>query len=762
MEERDKQIELERLRNVHRLILSQLQTMAENRRETRKELDNALLSYWENTYAEFWDEAQLAEMVARERSIAGATYRRFLQLQKMSASPYFGRIDFMETHPNLRTENPDEIYIGIGTLADPTTGCLVIHDWRSPVAGMFYDFERGNAWYSCPEGNIGGNIALKRQFKIVEDRMIYMFDSDLKIDDEILQEILGRSADQKMRTIITSIQREQNRVIRDEGHRYLLVQGPAGSGKTSIALHRAAYLLYHERNSVTAKNILIFSPNRIFNDYISDVLPEMGEENVLQTTFYDYAAVAMSGLPVEPEDWYSQLEYIFTADRDAAYSVRIEAIRYKSSPRFWRIIQGYVQYLTEEAVKTYPPIVFRGVTLFSRDEWQNLFFNDLAYLPLAQRLTQLKKFIQIRLRPLKRRVRQEKEQEIAATGEEVNETTIKARARLAARDILQPLVDEVDRCTEIDPLKLYRRLFEDEATLGRLAANSDRPEKWPEMARQTLAWLDQGRIPYEDAIPLLYLQGTLQGFPIKTEIKHLIIDEAQDYTALQYEILKQIFPRAYWTVLGDRAQSIHPAMTTVDFENAAAILSSNPTRDGNAEIIRLTRSYRSTREIQDFCARILPGQTPSESVNRPGPKPLVISVQSRDAILSRIIREISGCQNEGWRSIAILCKTLKEATLVFADLQRQVDLSLITHETAEFRRGVVVIPSYLAKGLEFDAVLIYNASARCYSREEERHLFYTMCTRALHRLTLLYTGELSPFVATMEPTLYTAMTTSLE
>jgi DNA helicase-2/ATP-dependent DNA helicase PcrA len=354
-----------------------------------------------------------------------------------------------------------------------------------------------------------------------------MFDSDLKIDDEILQEILSKSTDSKMKTIITSIQREQNRAIRDENHRILFVQGPAGSGKTSIAMHRAAYLLYRDRNTITANNILVFSPNRIFSDYISGVLPELGEENVRQTIFQDYLIRNLAQLPFNIEERDEQLEYLYQRKNQTDYTVRTASIRYKSSEAFTRVITNYIRVI-QDRIQNYPDIVFEGETIFTQSEWSTLFGQTLSYLSISRRLAQLKKMIQIRLRPIIHRLRSEEVEKIAATGEEVNERVIKALARIAVKEKMAAFIGEITERTIVDPLILYRRLFEDQTLLQRLAGGDPMPAEWPAICRLTLTGLEQGRIFYEDSLPLLYFQGCLNGFPTKSGIRHLVLDEAQD------------------------------------------------------------------------------------------------------------------------------------------------------------------------------------------------------------------------------------------
>lgn len=744
----EREDELQRLKMVLQKIKLQLEGGKDSFRGARQELETALASFWENRSANWWDQAQQAEAVDRQRSLAAVSWQRKARLEKMADSPYFGRIDFQEIQP-VRMNVPERIYIGIAALIDPDTGRHLIYDWRSPVAGMFYDYEPGPAQYHCPAGIIDGDISLKRQYKIAGGHILSMFDTDLKIDDEILQEILGKSADIKMRTIVNSIQREQNRVIRDEQHRLLLVQGPAGSGKTSIALHRAAYLLYRERNTITARNILILSPNRIFSDYISGVLPELGEENVLQTTFRDYMLNCRSCFPAQFEERDTQLEYLLSTPEDGAFRIRAAAIRYKSSPEFAAVIRNYLTFLEEGLIRNSPVIEFRGHTILSQEEWRTLFQINLAYLSPAERLEQIKHRVQIKLRPLIHEARREKEAEIAAGGEEVNEKTIKAMARIGVQQELANLYERLDRIVTLNPLKLYRKLFEDEALFRSLTSTAEAPPEWPDIRAQTLSSLDRGLIFYEDSLPLIFFQGNLSGFRVKKGIRYLIIDEAQDYSILHYEVLGRLFPESSWTVLGDPDQSVYPYIHPADIPTIGRILGV-----GNTISIRLNKSYRSTREIQAFCRGLLGVGESADHINRPGPRPEVYQAASRKAIAAIISQKIRESQAAGWKSFAVLCKTAREATDFYQEFGGQTQLTLITQETGEFRSGVVIIPVYLAKGLEFDAVFVADAGSKNYFRVADRQLLYIACTRALHRLSLFYCGKCSPFIGGLAPDLY--------
>lgn len=751
----ERQDEIQYLDQILQEIRSQLALSNEAHCKSRADLDQSLSHYWEHTHADFWDEAQFVETVARERSITAASYQRQRQLLKLLDSPYFGRIDFAEETPSGPLK-PAVIYIGAATLSEQTTKELLVYDWRSPIAGLFYDFERGPASYLCPAGRIDGIITLKRQYKIVHGHLEYVFDSDLKIDDELLQAILSQSADPKMRTIITSIQREQNRVIRDDHHSVLFVQGPAGSGKTSIALHRAAYLLYRDRHRITSRNILIFSPNRIFSDYIANVLPELGEENVAQTTFQDYLWRGLADFPLAIESRDAQLEYLYHGPNGSDFDLRIAGIRYKSAARFMTVIQNYLTKILDQ-IRHYPTVRFLDQIIIAQTEWDALFSKDLSYLPITKRLTHLKKLIQKRMRPIIHQLRLEEAKKIAAAGEEVNERVINALARINVRRHTEQFVAEITRRTELNCFTLYRRLYENATLFQSLSGDSEVPPEWPAICDLTLNALDQGQIFYEDALALLFFKGMMDGFPIKPTIRQLIIDEAQDYTLLQYEIIRQLFPKSAWTILGDPAQSIHPYLESADFQSAAQLWQDEPGSKHSPVIIRLTKSYRSTREIQQFTAALLNRPPEAEPIHRPGVLPQLIFETGPELLAARIQQSIDELIQEGHKSIAVICKTLREAGQAYDHLKNRLPIHLITPEISELQAGNVIIPAYLAKGLEFDAVLVYNADATVYGKETDRHILYTVCTRALHRLVLYARRESSPFIQAMEPRLYQSL-----
>lgn len=654
--------------------------------------------------------------------------------EKMLLSPYFGRIDFLEKGQ----ETSEKCYIGISNLINDDYDFL-IYDWRAPVSSMFYDFETGDAFYKCPQGIIDGKLTLKRQYKIYKGILEYMFDSNLKIDDEILQELLSKSTDSKMKTIVTTIQREQNRVIRNEDYKNLIVQGPAGSGKTSIALHRIAYLLYKHRDKITPQNIVIFSPNQIFNDYISSVLPELGEDNMYQTTFKEYMHKALD-IELVKEDYCDMMEYILTKKGDKNYGRRVRSIKYKSSLEFLDVLRKYADYLSK-ADRDFTDIIFMDRLIISGKEIGELFHKDYFQLPLKRRLRKIRERILYLLKPYEKERIAEIDRELEETGFYIDKVERMEKSICIVREELKALCNEINRMTDFDLMDIYKRLFQ---IPGLFDGDSSVDRCGNKIKGYTLESLQSGILNYEDQPPLLYLKGALGDTPKTSEIKYVIIDEAQDYTPLQYEIFYQLFNHAGITMLGDLNQSINPFMNVGNYSNISALFP-----EDNTCIINLSKSYRSTLEITNFSRALLNKEVTDECVERRGDKPQVLGFKKKEDIQERILQDICMYKDKGHKSIGIITRTVKETDEAYNFLKDRVQVKSVKKDDEEYINDTLIIPAYLAKGLEFDVVLIYNAGNGNYSCEEERLLFYTACTRALHVLNIYYSGELTPFISNL-------------
>lgn len=648
-----------------------------------------------------------------------------LKYERMLNAPYFGKIDFQKTGDAAAQSR----YIGLANLIGAQNEVLVC-DWRAPVSGMFYDFETGDAFYECPNGIVRGLLTGKRQFKIDAGKIDYMFDSSLKIDDEILQQILSRSTENRMKAIVTSIQREQNKAIRNEDDKNLLVQGPAGSGKTSIALHRAAYLLYKHRDTISARNIIVFSPNSLFNDYISDVLPELGEENIQQTTLSDYL---QSELPanLKKENPNDMMEYILTAGSWAGYARRSAGIRFKSSRLFLDALERYAEYVINLEPRFFD-IVLNDSMVFSAAELGELYAGEYCAFPIKRRFEKVRAYA---LNLLKRRVNA-RVRELAAAldteGGSLDRNELRRKAAAIVHKETEGLHAMIDRMTAFDLTALYRRFFEQ---LSQFTEGWDEAEL-AAIAQDSIANLEAGQLFYEDQAPLYYLSGCLAGFAKTADIKCVIIDEAQDYTPLQFKLFGKLFGGARMTILGDPEQAINPFMNSGSNKNLSEGF---PIAD--TQFVKLTKSYRSTAEITAFARRLLGDEPQGETVERHGEEPLLRAFADEHAINGQIMADVNEFQQKGYRSVGILTRTRREAQEMIHAFKGKAGVRAIIDGDEGFTSGVLVMPVYLAKGLEFDAVIISNAGGGNYFGEQERHLLYTACTRALHALRVYSVGE---------------------
>ncbi|MDF2934944.1 MAG: UvrD/Rep family helicase, partial [Paenibacillaceae bacterium] len=515
-------------------------------------------------------EALLSE---RERSYR-LRLRQWKSMHRLLASPYFGRIDFREDGQSA----VEQIYIGVSSFADEDGLTFLVYDWRTPIAGMYYDYSPGKASFHAPGGEIAGTIELKRQYQITGGHLENVFDTSLTIGDELLQQVLGKGADSQMRSIVATIQKEQNAIIRDDRSRMVLVDGVAGSGKTSAALQRVAYLLYKNREKLKADQIVLFSPNPVFNSYVSAVLPELGEENMQQATFQEYLEHAL-GDEWTLEDPFDQIEYTLTGPGSQGYEARVEGMAYKASASFLRALQHYGLWLNREGM-LFNSIRFRGRELITADELRTQFYSYDPVVRLANRVELLQEWLLRQLTLLER-----KEREEAWVGEELNyldkEQYAGAFARLhraqgvfdfaeayeavhekqqnitfgkeddfdfadKEEDILRqvvvkehfkPLRKSVRRLAFIDTRGLYSQVFSERDAFLHMTGETELPVLWPEVCAQTKEQLDRQRLFYEDATPFLYVKELVEGGRTNTEIRHVFVDEGQDYSVFQYEFL---------------------------------------------------------------------------------------------------------------------------------------------------------------------------------------------------------------------------------
>ena len=590
----------------------------------------------------------------------------YKKLLKLKYSPYFGRIDFKEEDSGKMYK----VYIGLAGVEDNLN--YIIYDWRSPIAGMFYDYGIGPCKYESPDGNISGNILLRRQYKIENNKIIRAFDSDLNVVDEMLQEVLDENSSDKMKNIVNTIQKEQNEIIRNVHDKNLIVQGIAGSGKTSVALHRIAFLLYKIKNLKSA-NVVIFSPNNVFSEYISDVLPELGEDNTSETTFKDFAQSFIKEFK-ETESFTTFIERYYTKkDDDVSFTT------FKLSDEMIDVIENYVKEI-ENNIKITSDIEIKTDTI------------DKEYLNyiLKERFNRL---------PLFSRIEKMAEHLCDKYGLSYGKNK---------KSFIKLIKDNLN----IKPnyVKIYKDLY---------LSNSFK-EKYCGVKEIKL---NKKIINYDDSLCFIYLKGLLTGFPYSNLIKQVVIDEAQDYNMMQYKIICNIFKRASFTILGDVNQTINPYYKYDTLSKIGDIL------NDKSKYVELNKTYRSSPNIISYANKVLNLKHVSAIRNSNN-----IPVQYRGDI-SYLKNDVNNLKKK-YKSVAIITKDEEESIKIYNYLKDDVkDISLMKDSSLDFNKNLVVVPSYLSKGLEFDSVISYTDMNNKYTKDE-RYLFYVVVTRSQHELII--------------------------
>ncbi len=695
---------------------------------------------WENTVHFSNDFDRLPEInqylaeVNNQACDYGNTLKRIEKYSKILGTPYFGRFDFSEEGSTER----EKIYIGLCNVNDSKTHKIAVYDWRAPISSLFYRFEVGRASYDAPSCTISGDVWLKRQYKIINSRLKYFFDSTVNINDEILQEVLSRTSSAKMRNIVKTIQKEQDLIIRDTENELLIVQGVAGSGKTSVALHRIAFLLYEGMNSkVDANNITIISPNPILSRYISGVLPELGEENVDRTTFDEIAAGLIDGR-MRAETRNEQFESLITSRGGEEEKIRRQGIELKGSREFAKILDRLIQ-LYERRLIAFEDVCFDGKTLFTRHQLKSHILNNKIGMPLAKRLQRLENKILEKVYPL-RKIRLKRIEKVVENSDG-HDMEVRSFSRLLSLKESKKFLGMLRKFTVVEYLDLYKLLFNKQELFNKLAGGLELPGDIEQAILRTKECLENGYLYFEDCAPVLYLKLKLEGADMFSGIRQVVIDEAQDYYPMQYEVFRLLFREARLTLLGDIHQAIEKDADMSIYDTAADIFNKQKTVK-----LSLNKSYRSSFEINTFNQKLLKGEQDFISFERHEAEPMVVYKEGPKQVDHAVENDIADYLERGYESIAVVGKTWEEAKSIFAGLKNSVHIKLVSANSKDAWKGAMVIPAYMMKGLEFDAVIIHGASRENYYSEFDRKLLYLACTRALHRLTLYYTGEKSPFL----------------
>lgn len=649
------------------------QTIDEVGRDVYHDEDNLVefkKMMWQD--ASSFDQVEFGQVMAATSQEAEKVLMKqkyFKKLLKIKDKPYFASIVFKDDHGKIWN-----IYISLTYLKDDDFN-NILYDWRSPICSLFYDYETGPCSYIAPGGEYFGELKRKRQYKIEDKKLVGVFDNSLNIDDEVLQDVLAHESSDKMKNVVNTIQQEQNQVIRNLEDHNLIVQGIAGSGKTTVALHRIAFLLYR-LEKLSSNNILIFSPNPIFTEYISDVLPSLGEDNTLQTTFHDYLSYMIS----EYKEVESFTEFVA---RYYTYQVSdVDLIKYKQSDEIIHDLDNYLENYIRKAMFT-SSFYENDINKVDKEQVNQLLHYKYNRLPLFERVEEIAKKLS------------------ASFYEGSSKKVGTFRKLLKEHANFKRDFKEIYRMFYLSP---YCKVTLTEKEIDK--------------------FIKKKVLYYEDALLFSYIKGVLDGFPYEQQIKQVVIDEAQDYNKLQYVIIAKIFQKADFTILGDVNQNINPYYHYESLEELIPILKNG------GKYLELLKTYRSSPEIIEYTNKIL-NLNHVNAIRRDNHKPVVFR-KNISSLKEQLLKDILLLQNE-YRSVAIITKDDGEALKLYNLLKDDISLSYITLETKEFQKKLIIVPAYLAKGLEFDSVILYNDRDNSY-RVNERNLLYVACTRAQHEL----------------------------
>jgi len=660
------------LKKVHNLLEERLAELGQDVYQGEEDLVEFKKMMWENANSFDAGEAQQVMLAtAEEEDKALRRQKYFKRLRSIRNKPYFASIVFKDDEGSIFN-----IYMSLTYLKD-TDDNNILYDWRSPICSLFYDYEIGPCSYTAPGGIYSGELKRKRQYKIENNKLLGVFDNSLNIDDEVLQDVLAAESSDKMKNVVNTIQQEQNQVIRNLEDDHLIVQGIAGSGKTTVALHRIAFLLYRIKN-LTSNNILIFSPNNIFTEYISDVLPSLGEDNTLQTTFADYLAIFLNE--------YKDVEN-FTDFVSRYYSYKEtnpELVEYKQSDKIIDDLDAFLENYIDNC-KFINGFIEDEKFIIEKDNINEMLHDRYSKLPLFERIDEIS-------------------EKLASNNYKGSRKKVATYKKL--------LFENAN--FKRDYKEIYKEFMESEFFRIKL---SDKDIK---------KTINKDIINYEDALLFAYIKGMLEGFIYEANVKQVIIDEAQDYNRLQYIIITKIFRKADFTILGDINQNINPYYHYESLNDLANLF------DGDVKYLELLKTYRSSPEIINYTNKIL-NLHHVNAIRKDNHKPVIVR-KNVDSLSDQLIKDIEYLKSN-YKSVALITKDDREANTIYELIKDKMDISLVEANSTAFKKDLIIVPAYVSKGLEFDSVIIYNDRNNTY-RRDERNLLYVACTRAQHELII--------------------------
>ena len=746
---KDLQIEQQRLQKViaeiKRQIASTKRALAKAHRESRAVQQN----FAENTSFNPYEVDDIAESRAQteqqRRLVSQAVTnedilkRQLKTLQHLVKSPYFGRIDIKDPGE----DHSESLYIGTASLMNDDRTDFLIYDWRAPISAIYYNGVLGNVAYDTPSGVQHTDLIKKRQFTIVDGEIQNVFDTNETIGDEMLKQALGAQNDTQMHNIVATIQRQQNTIIRDTHSDLLLVQGVAGSGKTSAILQRIAYLLYHSRQTLNADQIVLFSPNQLFSSYIAAVLPSLGERNMRQVTLNGFLARRFEGLNVE--DLFDRYE-----NRQQNHQFSQPVATFLESSQAMKAVSSYAQDIDSDRI-AFSSINFQGEVFFSADHIREIYRKLPSAMSTPQRLVHLKNHL---LRETQREASRLADSEWIQDAldnldlEQLHRlyghhhpdefATEPARehylGRRLAKRRLRVVADAIYNNYFLDFAIQYRD-FLSQLTWPKEISQQAKDEVVADYDNQ----LELHRLPLMHAATLMYLRDLLAGTGQNHAMQHVFIDEVQDYSPAMLIYLRHAFPKANFTILGDSEQAL---FRPLQLPQEALRELSNILQARHPTLIRLQRSYRSTTEITNFAKAMLPDGQEIIPFARHGDKPRLIIRYSK-AAADRALQEASEEQSQRFRTVAVITQSQAEARRLYSHLRRSLTCHLLTADDHRLPTGVLILPLYLAKGLEFDCVIAADVSEKAMGGQTAVGPLYTLATRAMHQLIMVASGPVT-------------------
>lgn len=673
--------------------------------EKRKKVVDYIVDYRKNILDEYKDdEDKLIEYFDHERFVKEEAFKsidkKLKELNILKTAPYFGSVEFREDDFGI-----DKIYIGRFGVTPENSFEPVVVDWRAPIASLFYHGSLGEAEYIAPMGKVDVNILGRRQFIIKKGALDGMFDSAVNVNDDILQMVLSKNSSQKLKDIIMTIQSEQDEIIREDKYKAIIVDGVAGSGKTTIALHRVAYLLYNNRESLENK-VLILGPNHIFMDYISDVLPSLGESGVKQSTFLDFALEILD--LDEALSLKEVMEKVLLGDKNF-----IKMISYKSSMQFKRDLDEYIENLNTNLFK-YEDILFRNTLVIDKNSIKKMFEDDFKYMPMFKRIKRIKRIIYSKLKDAR-------DAEVRAI-----ESKFKEEKSKLSKDELILEINNLEFKRKLDIQEVIKDLIELKKTLSYLNIQN--------VIDLYNAFNTTTDLTEWDLAAILYLKVKLEGFKFSNDIKHVVIDEAQDYSPVQFAAIKELTNCSSFTIVGDSNQRLLPLNEETPMLNIDKYITNL-----NITNYKLDKSYRSTREIMEYANNFL-NESKIVPLVRSGNQVEQLEANSKSELEEKIVSEVEKMRNDNLENIAIVTYNEDEALELNNILQSKVNFKLINKDYIKYTHGTTIIPSYFAKGLEFDGVILVESdNYRNNHYNNINKLKYVMATRALHKLTVITT-----------------------